>query len=86
MLNRVKEELPSVSDVAKEGDIELQEMMENTVKSMADLITQLDNQTLHPLHDLLGLDKELIGIQDSLKVETAKGFGYSNTSRGKSAS
>ena len=29
MLNRVEEELPSASDVAKENDIELQEITEN---------------------------------------------------------
>ena len=32
MLNRVEEELPSTSDVAKADDIELQEIMENTAK------------------------------------------------------
>ena len=48
MLNRVKEELPSASDIAKADDIELQEIMENTTRSMKDLITQLDDQTYPP--------------------------------------
>ena len=41
MLNRVEEELPSASDVDKADDIELQEIMENTVRSTEDLIAQL---------------------------------------------
>ena len=53
-LNRVKEELPSASDVAKADDIELQEITENTAKSMEDLITQFKGQeTLH-MQELLG--------------------------------
>ena len=79
MLNRVEEELPYTSDVAKADDIELQKVMENTVRSMEDLITQFDDQT-HPLgdllehllHALLGLDKELRSIRGLLKVKTAK--------------
>ena len=43
MLNRVKEELPSTSDIAKADDIELQEIMENASKSMEDLISQMRN-------------------------------------------
>ena len=39
-LNRVEEELPSTSDVAKSGNIELKEFMENTARSTEDLITQ----------------------------------------------
>ena len=60
MLNRVEEELPSVSDVAKADDIELQEIMENAARSTEDLIIQLDDplgdSLQHPLHVLLGLD------------------------------
>ena len=36
MLNRVEEELPSVSDIAKADAIELQEIMENAMKSTED--------------------------------------------------
>ena len=38
MLNRVKEELPSTSDITKADDMELQEITENLSKSMEDLI------------------------------------------------
>ena len=66
MLNRVEEELPSASDIAKADDIELQEI----AKSMEDLITK-EQETL-PMHKLLGLDKQLRSIRGSLKVEVAK--------------
>ena len=75
MLNEVEKEIPSVSDVDKVGDIELQEI----VKSTEDLIFQIKNvQTdtddlfQHPLHELLGLDTQLRSIRGSLKVEVAK--------------
>ena len=41
MLNKVEEEMPSVSDVDKVDDIELQEIMENASKSARDLILQM---------------------------------------------
>ena len=63
MLNR---ELPSASDVAKADDIELQKI----AKSTEDLIAQ-GPETL-PLHEILGLDKQLRSIRGSLKVEVAK--------------
>ena len=76
MLNRVEEELPSMSDMAKADDIELQEITENAVRSMKDLIIQLEDQMHslieHPLHKLLGLDKEPRSIMGSLKVEMVK--------------
>ena len=43
MLNRVKEKLPSTSDITKADDIELQEITENSSKSMEDLISQMKN-------------------------------------------
>ena len=80
MLNRV-EELPSASEAAKADDIELQDIMENTSRSVGDLVAQLNNQMHspgdlleHPLHELLGLDKELRSIRGLLKVETVKRF------------
>ena len=36
-------ELPSMSDITKADDIELQEIMENITKSMEDLISQMKN-------------------------------------------
>ena len=43
MLNRVKEELPSASDITKVDDIELQEITENASKITEDLISQMKN-------------------------------------------
>ena len=79
MLNRVKEKLPSTSDISKADDIELPESMENAARSTENLIAQLGDQMHppadlweHPLHKLLGLDKELRSISGLVKVETVK--------------
>ena len=40
-LNKAQEELPSASDIDKVDDIELQEIVENALKSMEDLIFRL---------------------------------------------
>ena len=79
MMNRVKEELPSTSDITKVDDIELQEIMENASKSLEDLISQMKNDQSqtddlfkYPLRKLLGLDKQLRSIRGSLKVEVAE--------------
>ena len=64
-----------MSDIAKVDDIELQEIMENAVKSTEDLIIQLEGllhdqtQFEHPLHKVLGLEKELRSIRGLLKME-----------------
>ena len=42
MLNRVEEELPSTSNLAKADGIELQEITKNTARSMDNLIEQLE--------------------------------------------
>ena len=42
MLSRFEEELPSISDVAKADEIELQEIKENAAKSMEDIIAQFE--------------------------------------------
>ena len=71
MLNKAAEELPSESDITGPDDIELQEI----AKSMEDFISQLtqtDDLFEYPLHELLGLDKQLRSIRGSLKVEVAK--------------
>ena len=74
MLNKAAEELPSTSEIAKADEIELQEI----AKSTEDLIFQINNQSQtddlfkNPLHELLGLDKQLRSIRGSLKVEVAK--------------
>ena len=67
-LNRVEEELPSASDVAKADGIELQEI----TKSTEDLIAQFEGQETLPMHKLLGLDKQLRSTRGSLKMEVAK--------------
>ena len=67
-------ELPSSSEIAKANEIELEEI----AKSTEDLIYQINEQTQtddlleNPLHELLGLDKQLRSIRGSLKVEVAK--------------
>ena len=67
-------ELPSSSEIAKVNEIELEEI----VKSTEDLIYQINKQTQtddlleNPLHELLGLGKQLRSIRGSLKVEVAK--------------
>ena len=72
MLNKVKEELPSESDITKADDIELQEITESTVKSTEDLITQFEGEETLPMRELLGLNKQLRSLRGSLKVEVAK--------------
>ena len=79
MLNRMKEELPSMSDITKVDNIELQEITENISKSTEDLIYQMkhnqsqtDDLFEYPLHELLRLDKQLRSFRGLLKVEMAK--------------
>ena len=77
MLNEVEEEIPSASDVDKAGDIELQEIAKSTEDSIfkiKDVQTDKDDLFKHPLHNLLGLDKQLRSIRGLLKVEVAKRF------------
>ena len=66
ILNKAEEELPSASD------IEFQEIMENVAISTDNLIEQLDGSEDLPMHELIGLDKQLRSIRGSLKVETTK--------------
>ena len=67
-------QLPSIPELAGVDEIELEEI----VKSTEDLIFQINSQSQtdelfeHPLHKLLGLDKQLRSIRGSLKVEVAK--------------
>ena len=72
-------DLPSALDITKADDIELQEITEETTKSMEDLISQMkhdqsqtDESFEYPSRKLLGLDKQLRSIRGSLKVEVAK--------------
>ena len=75
MLNKAAEELPSESDITEANDIELQEIAEKAsdiISQIKDVQTDTDDLFEHPLHKLLGLDKELRSIRGSLKVEVAK--------------
>ena len=75
MLNKATEELPSESDITRADDIELQEIAEKAsdiISQIKDIQTDTDYLFGHPLHKLLGLDKQLRSIRSSLKVEVAK--------------
>ena len=78
MLNRVEEEMLSTSNIAEADDIEAPE----------NLIVQLEGKSLEdlPMHELLGLDKQLRSIRGSLKVEVAEKVKWKKESRKKSAS
>ena len=75
MLNKAAEELPSESDITKVDDIELQEIVEKAlgiISQIKDVQTDTEDLFEHPLHELLGLDKQLRSIRGSLKVEVVK--------------
>ena len=71
MLNKAQEKLPSASDIDKADDIELQEI-EKSMENLSFQMSQTDNLFEHPLHELLGLNKQLRSIRGSVKVEVAK--------------
>ena len=75
MLNKAAEELPSESDITKVDDIELQEIAEKAsgiISQIKDVQTDTEDLFEHPLHELLGPDKQLRSARGSLKVEVAK--------------
>ena len=75
MLNKAAEELPSESDITKADDMELQEFVEKAsgiISQIKDVQTDTEDLFENPLHELLGLDKQLRTIRGSLKVEVAK--------------
>ena len=75
MLTKAAEELPSESDITKVDDIELQEFVQKTssiISQIKDIQTDIEDLFEHPLHELLGPDKQLRSIRGSLKVEVAK--------------
>ena len=53
-----------MSDVAKADNIELHEITENVVRSMENLIKQLEVESSEdlPVHEILGLDKQFRSI------------------------
>ena len=70
MLNKVEEELPSMSDLAKADDIKLQEITRNVVRSTENLTEQFEG--ILPMHELQGLDKQFRSIRGLLKVEVVR--------------
>ena len=66
--------MPSASDVDKVGNIELQEIVENALRSIENLNQQVQEEPTEdlPMRELLGLDKQLRSIRGLLKVEVAK--------------
>ena len=74
LLNRVEEEPPSPSDVANADNLELEEIMGNTLRSTENLIQQLEGESFEdlPMQELLGLDKQLRSVKGSLKMEVVK--------------
>ena len=75
MLNKAAEELPSESDITKADDMELQEIAEKAlgmISQIKDIQKDKEDLFKHPLHKLLGLDKQLRTIRGSLKAEVAK--------------
>ena len=75
MLNKAAEEQPSESDITRTDDIGLQEIAgkaSDIISQIKDIQTDTEDLFKHPLHKLLGLDKQLGSIRGSLKVEVAK--------------
>ena len=75
MLNKAAEKVPSESDITKADDTDLQEIAEKAlgiISQIKDVQTNTEDLFEHPLHELLGLDKQLRSIRGSLKVEVAK--------------
>ena len=75
MLNKAAEELPYESDITRADDIELQEIAKKAsgiISQIKDVQTDTEDLFENPLHDLLGLDKQLRTIGGSLKIEVAK--------------
>ena len=75
MLNKAAEELPSESDIIGADDIEFQEIAEKAsgiISQIKDVQTDTEDLFKNPLCELLGLDRQLMSIRGSLKVEVAK--------------
>ena len=64
--------MPSTSDVAKVDDIELQEIAQNVARRIS--LRKLEGESSEdlPMHELVGLDKQLRSIWGSLRVKVAK--------------
>ena len=71
---RAGSQLPSLSDITRADDIELQEIAEKALRSIENLNQQVQEEPTEdlPMRELLGLDKQLRSIRGLLKVEVAK--------------
>ena len=67
---RAGSQLPSMSDITRADDIELQEIAENASRSIENLNQQVQERPTKdlPMHELLGLDVQLRSIRGLLKV------------------
>ena len=72
VLNRIEKELPTTSDVTWTGEMELQEITKDLVKSTENLIEQLDGSENLSMCAVISLDKQLKTMRNSLKLEVAK--------------
>ena len=64
----------------------MQQEAQYLIAQLDDHMYSLGDQFKHPLHKLLGMDKELRNIRGSLKVELVKKSSWKNASRKKSIS
>ena len=71
---RAGSQLPSTSDITRADDIELQEIAEKASRSIENLNQQVQEEPTEdlPMRELLGLDKQLRSIRDSLNFEVAE--------------
>ena len=61
-------ELPSVDDIAKADEIEMEEIAESTENLISRMSQTDDDLFEHPLCELLGLDEQLRSIRGQLKL------------------
>ena len=68
---RVGLQLSSTSDITGMDDIEIVEKASRSIENLNQQVQEEPTVDL-PMHELLGLDKQLRSIRGSLKVEVAK--------------
>ena len=88
VLNRVEEELLSMSDVAKTDDIKLQQITENAARSTKNLIDQLEGESSEdlPLGKLLGWTNSSGVLGVCSKWRWQKKFSWKKTLKKKGTS
>ena len=64
-LNKAQKELPSASDLAKADDTEMQEFSKRTMKSMEDLISQMESEQTQTDDSFKGITmRELLSLNE----------------------